>query len=823
LCKNGGSTRLISGEIMSGDHLSLSTDSRLLRVLAQSERILFSDKADKINRKGQSQHRIILCTSLAVYNLGETRRSIKRRIPLSFISRVTVSAHSSEIVLHVPREYDYRWSVHRKAEIADCILAAGSALGVEIEICISGQISLRDITRTAPGSPPIESSYDNVVKRNSPASPSVHDLIAGVSVIGKSNGYSPPKKAADFDAPPSLFPLDSAGYVSPGGRVSPGSLEGGDFSESEEGGSSTASASPASLTGTVHVSGVMQNRGISGAVAPPPGYSSKITLQNSHIYVSTPVLPPPPPPPFPHSTHFSTSNTFTRPVHANADSRVSAPQVKAWSEAGAGVNAVLNKSGGKSQFPPPFIGDTSFTSTDLSKGSSIPSHMISEVEKNRAIGGGINRLNDKPFDSQEYYQSPVPFISNAGIMSTPTPGQDVLECQSARTLSADTITLDSFEMLRVVGRGSYGKVLQVRKKDTGEILAMKVLHKSVVVNRSQVEHIQAERAILESIDHPFLIRLRFAFQTESKLFMIMQFMRGGEVFHHLKSKKTFDEDLARFYAAEIALGIGHLHAVGVVYRDLKPENVLLDADGHIKLTDFGLAKVLTQPDETARTFCGTPEYLAPEVIDGLPHDKSVDWWSLGVLIWEMLTGAPPFYDTNVQVMYEMIRAARLVFPGEDEDGEKSIKNVFGSSSAPGSPVNESLASINSSSDVCTISPLARSLLVELLAREPSKRLGNRPGDNDVEAIKAHPFFASVDWNAVLAKRVSPPWKPEAVKATDVSHFDKDFTQEPVTDSVTPNAGNSFVAPVFEGFTFMTHGLSSGGRSGAGGLLSSEIV
>ena len=151
------------------------------------------------------------------------------------------------------------------------------------------------------------------------------------------------------------------------------------------------------------------------------------------------------------------------------------------------------------------------------------------------------------------------------------------------------VCLDDFELLRVVGRGSYGKVLQVRNKASGEVLAMKVLHKSVVVARNQVEHTQAERAILESIDHPFLIRLRFAFQTEHKLYMVMPYCRGGEVFHHLKLRRSFDEPLARFYAAEIALGIGHLHAVGVVYRDLKPENVLLDAEGHVKLTDFGLA------------------------------------------------------------------------------------------------------------------------------------------------------------------------------------------------------------------------------------------
>ena len=813
------------------DHLSLSIDPRILRVITTSERILFSDTAAKINRKGQSQQRVILCTSLAVYNIGETRRSVKRRIPLSFISRVTVSAHSSEIVLHVPREYDYRWSVQRKAEVADCILAAASALGIEIEICISSQFSLRDITRTAPGSPPIESLSNTIVKRTSPASPSVLELIVGVaaSSVNSLPTSSHSRKIVYFDAPPSLLPLDSAGYVSPGGRVSPGSLEGGEFSESEEGGSSTASASPGSLTGIVSGGSTLQGRGESGVIAPPPFYSSHISFPVTQIqaHSSVPVsipqhlpfpppLPPPPPPPafFPPT---SKSNLFSRPapvpVLLNTESRVAAPQVKAWSSAGAGVNAVLNKGtngGVKTGTLPISPLNSNVGGGEIgSNGRFFSSQGMSEIE-DRVIAGqvgqGMNRSDKQSMhQSKEYLLSPVSFINN-------NVDQEILESQVAQNLTSGAITLDSFELLRVVGRGSYGKVLQVRKKDTGEILAMKVLHKAIVVNRSQVEHIQAERAILESIDHPFLIRLRFAFQTDSKLFMIMQFMRGGEVFHHLKSKRTFDEDLARFYAAEIALGIGHLHAVGVVYRDLKPENVLLDAEGHIKLTDFGLAKVLTQPDETARTFCGTPEYLAPEVIDGLPHDKSVDWWSLGVLLWEMLTGVPPFYDVNVQVMYEMIRAARLVFPGEEEEEDEDEGNIklkqqsFGSASAPGSPVNE----LSTKHVSTVISPLAKSILIELLSRDPTRRLGNKPGDNDVEAIKAHPFFACVDWVAVLAKRVSPPWRPEAVKATDVSHFDKDFTQEPVTDSVTPTAGSSFIAPVFEGFTFMTHGIGSGG-------------
>lgn len=170
------------------------------------------------------------------------------------------------------------------------------------------------------------------------------------------------------------------------------------------------------------------------------------------------------------------------------------------------------------------------------------------------------------------------------------------------------VTLADFELLKVIGRGSFGKVMQVRKKgDTsGEVLAMKVLVKSHIVARNQVEHTQAEREILESIDHPFLIKLKYAFQTPAKLYLVLPYLTGGELFFHLRKVKRFPEDQARFYAAEIAAGLGHLHSKGIIYRDLKPENILLDSDGHVCLTDFGLAKTLSKPGELTTTFCGTP-------------------------------------------------------------------------------------------------------------------------------------------------------------------------------------------------------------------------
>eukprot|EP01102_Stenamoeba_stenopodia_P008101 TRINITY_DN2301_c0_g1_i3.p1 TRINITY_DN2301_c0_g1~~TRINITY_DN2301_c0_g1_i3.p1 ORF type:complete len:296 (-),score=67.21 TRINITY_DN2301_c0_g1_i3:548-1435(-) len=200
----------------------------------------------------------------------------------------------------------------------------------------------------------------------------------------------------------------------------------------------------------------------------------------------------------------------------------------------------------------------------------------------------------------------------------------------------EKITKDDFELLTVIGKGSFGKVLQVRKKDTGKIYAMKVLRKEAIVQRKQVAHTKAEKSILAKIQHPFIVGLHYAFQTEEKLYMVLDFVNGGELFFHLKREGKFSEQRVRIYAAEIACALSHLHSFGIVYRDLKPENILLDSEGHICITDFGLSKEIQSED--THTFCGTPEYLAPEILKGQGHGTPVDWWSLGTLIYEMLTG-----------------------------------------------------------------------------------------------------------------------------------------------------------------------------------------
>jgi len=325
-----------------------------------------------------------------------------------------------------------------------------------------------------------------------------------------------------------------------------------------------------------------------------------------------------------------------------------------------------------------------------------------------------------------------------------------------------TLKPSDFKLLKVIGKGSFGKVFQVQKIDTGKIYAMKVLKKDQLLKRKQVAHTQTERRVLESIDHPFIVSLRYAFQTQDKLYMVLDYFTGGELFFHLKLNGRFSEELARFYAAEICMALEYLHKNTIVYRDLKPENVLLDEEGHIRLTDFGLSKESITGDTLTHTFCGTPEYLAPEVINGAGYNQAVDWWSLGTLLYEMLAGLPPFFSQNVHHMYEKIMRQQLTFP-----------RYF--------------------------SPEAVSILTGLLQRDPTKRLGAGPGD--AAELKAHPFFKGIDWDALYRKEVTPPFRPYTRDgALDTSNIDEEFKNEVPHDTpVNPSALQTQIN--FPGFTY----------------------
>eukprot|EP01098_Paradermamoeba_levis_P003892 TRINITY_DN1721_c0_g1_i1.p1 TRINITY_DN1721_c0_g1~~TRINITY_DN1721_c0_g1_i1.p1 ORF type:complete len:416 (-),score=130.17 TRINITY_DN1721_c0_g1_i1:91-1245(-) len=352
-----------------------------------------------------------------------------------------------------------------------------------------------------------------------------------------------------------------------------------------------------------------------------------------------------------------------------------------------------------------------------------------------------------------------------GSAGTPVPAGQGDEEEMIFGHDNKKVTADDFELVAVIGRGSFGKVMQVKKKDDGKFFAMKVLRKDTVIARKQVEHTKAEKAILQKISHPFIISLRYSFQTKEKLYMILDFVNGGEIFTHLKKEGRFSEERVRFYAAELSLALGYLHSHNVAYRDLKPENVLLDSEGHIRITDFGLSKEVEKTIGTT-TFCGTPEYLAPEVLKGEPHGVAVDWWSLGIMLFEMMASLPPFFSPNTNVMYQKILTAKIEFPA------------------------------HFSADAC-------SFISALLQRDAQARLGG--GDDDVEAVKAHPWFKGFNWSKLERREVTPPFVPQVNDITDLKQIDVGFTSEKAVDSLVENDLTEQLngeGDTFQGFTYV---------------------
>jgi serum/glucocorticoid-regulated kinase 2 len=316
----------------------------------------------------------------------------------------------------------------------------------------------------------------------------------------------------------------------------------------------------------------------------------------------------------------------------------------------------------------------------------------------------------------------------------------------SRHKTVKSVELNDFQIIKVLGRGTFGKVCLVQYKPTKEYFAMKSLKKDVLLDMDQVQSTILEKKILQSLDHPFLVGMIFCFQTEERIYFIMPFIRGGELFQHLRTEKFFKEDKARFYAASMGLALEYLHNHGIVYRDIKPENILIGEDGYLKLIDFGMAKML-QGNEKATSFCGTPEYLAPEIITGEGHNRAADWWSYGILLFEMLCGIPPFYCENTERMYDLITNAELRFP-------KRIQ----------------------------VSDNAKDLIKKLLIKQQDKRLGVNKG---FEEIKTHPFFQGFDFDALLAKKLEAPFIPVLKDSLDVGNFDEEFTSEDIATSVIP--------------------------------------
>jgi len=321
--------------------------------------------------------------------------------------------------------------------------------------------------------------------------------------------------------------------------------------------------------------------------------------------------------------------------------------------------------------------------------------------------------------------------------------------------------LDDFILVKVLGKGSYGKVMLVHHKDSQDtVYAMKMLRKEHVVKRNQVEHTKAERNVLEAVSHPFIVTLHYAFQTPKKLYFVLEYCSGGELFFHLSRAGRFPEARAKFYVVELLLAIQYLHGLNIIYRDLKPENVMLSGLGHVKITDFGLSKEGIEDNFSAKTMCGTPEYLAPEILDKRGHGKAVDWYSLGALLFEMLTGLPPYYTKDRAKLFERIRKARLEYPSHVGD-------------------------------------LAKDLCECLLEKDPNKRLGSGGGDGN--EVKHHRFFADCDFVAFLKLEVTPPFRPN-VKDGEVKYFEKEFVNLPVVNSEVGDVPGKDDQK-FEGFTY----------------------
>jgi serum/glucocorticoid-regulated kinase 2 len=356
----------------------------------------------------------------------------------------------------------------------------------------------------------------------------------------------------------------------------------------------------------------------------------------------------------------------------------------------------------------------------------------------------------------------IPEPGSEPVLFSATSPEEVTKWVTALTsikTPTPKLSMDNFRIISVIGRGFYGKVMLVQKLDTGSLYAIKSIHKSRLSESGKAASVLSERTIMMKAQHPFIVNLCFAFQTPSKFYLGLEYAPGGELFYHMDRVGTIQIDDARLYTAQIGLALTHLHSIGIVYRDLKPENILFDAEGNIKLTDFGLSKDLVETEQTT-TFCGTSEYLAPEVIMQQPYSYEIDEWALGVLTYEMILGQTPFYDDNKAVMFGKIVSEDPVFP---QGLDNRIKDFI----------------------MC------------LLTKDPKKR----PKFDD---LKSHPFFEGFDWVKVYNKEYRPQFVPNIKDPLNTSNFDPEFTSEIAADSfVQPTMGDDGTV---QGFSYFDNSL-----------------
>ncbi|KAJ3039185.1 RAC-gamma serine/threonine-protein kinase [Rhizophlyctis rosea] len=363
-------------------------------------------------------------------------------------------------------------------------------------------------------------------------------------------------------------------------------------------------------------------------------------------------------------------------------------------------------------------------------------------------GGGLNRVGSMEEEGGE--------DAEGGIG-----GRRTMERRATAKMS-----IADFEIHKVLGRGKFAKVLLCSQKSTQRVYAIKVLHK----HSGDDDNSRKESQILRSVQHPFIVGLYYAFQSKERLYLVMEYVNGGELYFHVSNFGRFSEERVRFYGAEIALAVGYLHEKDVVYRDLKLENILLAKDGHVKITDFGLSKQEDDMDDDMSTvsIVGTLEYLAPEVLEGLENSFAADWWAYGVVLFEMLCGFHPFYSDDREAIRDNILYADIEYPHH-------------------------------------VTPDARDLITKLLNRNPMRRLGC--GEKKGKEVLGHGFYSSVDFGRLYRKEIEPPFKPELTDDFDVSFFDELFTtEEPVL--LTPTESNEDLAGMVtqdvDGFSFRGH-------------------
>jgi serine/threonine protein kinase len=346
------------------------------------------------------------------------------------------------------------------------------------------------------------------------------------------------------------------------------------------------------------------------------------------------------------------------------------------------------------------------------------------------------------------------------------------------SLPCAEVSLIDFDVRETLGEGAYGKVQVVRHRRTGCEYAMKILSKEETREADNVELAKLERDVLKEARHPFVVQMAFAFQTPQKLYMVMDLVEGGDMYEHMKKQQRFSEDVVRVWAAEISLALGYLHSIGIIYRDLKPDNILLDMEGHCRITDFGLSYKVQSADGRAHSFCGTPFYVSPELILQCKKDnkkrggysKDVDWWALGVLCFELFVGGPPFDGTfhspNCASCYldfsltiwATTRAAR------------STQQVY--NKIVNQPIGDVVATLQKKANA---SPPTISFVTGLLERDLAKRLG--AGQADVQSVREHPFFEQLDWAALERMEVEPGYKPSPKSPQDKSHAADHFARK----------------------------------------------